>query len=232
MSRSAFSELRLAVLAAAAAALAVVTLAPAPTREGNPPSVDAAADPAPLATADPAPLATADLADSVFFVHTDSPTGDRYGSAFAVESDTGELLVTNVHVAGDAESVTVGPDRAQVEVGAPFAGRDAVRLDVDDLDVVALPRAPVPPIGAQVTVAGFPAKQFEARAGTLDAVQRRQWRGCTAEVLVLSTEAAAGMSGGVVLDVTGAAIALVAARDPVTGRTVAYPLDELDRAGC
>jgi len=67
-----------------------------------------------------------------------------------------------------------------------------------------------------------------ARAGHVVSVERRHGYGGTVDMLIVDVEAIPGISGGVVVDTEGRAVGLVAARDPETGDTVAYPLETVE----
>lgn len=155
--------------------------------------------------------------------------------ATAVLLDDGQRSVglTNQHVVAGSAEVTVQGVDDTVAVRGRIEGRDAVELDPDELrSAGAAPlRVGRPPsVGAGVTVAGFPGGSFRAMSGHVRAVERREGYGGSAEVLIVDVEAVPGISGGVVVDVTGRAVGLVAARDPLTGDVVAYPLSTLGPA--
>lgn len=155
--------------------------------------------------------------------------------ATAVLLDDGERTfgLTNQHVvAGSRKVLARGTDDA-VAVEGGVDGRDAAELDAGELEATGaepLPVGPAPVLGAGVTVAGYPGGRFRAMSGHVRAIEPRQGFGGVADVLLIDVDAEPGISGGVVVDVTGRAVGLVAARDPLTGDVVAYPLATLGPA--
>ena len=79
-----------------------------------------------------------------------------------------------------------------------------------------LEAGPRPVLGSRVMVAGYPDGRFLAAPGTVRSVEARQGYGATTEVMVVDVDAVPGISGGVVIDITGRAVGLIAASDPVT----------------
>lgn len=157
----------------------------------------------------------------------------RQGTVTMVDSGVGVLGLTNAHVVeggGELQVSGAGSGVSTATVLAYPIGRDAAEVDLGGLDVesgAALPLGPAPEEGDEVVVAGFPAGRWSARAGVVRSVERRHARGASSAVMVIDVDAARGISGGVVADAAGRAVGLVAARDPRTGFTVAYPLDEV-----
>ena len=160
---------------------------------------------------------------------------DRQGTVTMIELDGAEVGLTNRHVvAGAADVELVGPNggTATSPVGDAVPQRDAALVDVRPADVRALGATVLEPgpaaaVGATVVVSGFPDGVFSARAGRVVALEPRTDAGGVTDVLVIDVPAAEGISGGVVVDGAGRAVGLVAARDPETGFTVAYPLDSV-----
>ena len=158
---------------------------------------------------------------------------DRQGTVTMVDLDGTEVGLTNRHVvAGASETTLTGPNGATATspVGDVVPQRDAATVVVRPSDIRALGAAVLEPglaaaVDDQVVVAGFPDGVFSARAGRVVARERRTDLGGVTDVLVIDVPAAEGISGGVVVDSAGRAVGLVAARDPETGFTVAYPLD-------
>jgi putative serine protease PepD len=157
----------------------------------------------------------------------------RQATATVFDSTSGPRAVTNQHVVEGTTTVdSWDPSGAEVTLGVRrrVSGRDAALLDADALlgaGVEPLAVGPRPIVGSGVVVAGFPGGGFEARAGHVTAVERRQGFGGTVDMLIVDVEAIPGISGGVVVDGQGRAVGVVAARDPETGSTVAYPLDTI-----
>jgi hypothetical protein len=173
------------------------------------------------------------LQRSVLLVRANGCGTDRQATATVVERGGRTVGLTNQHVVAGAGEVAVDGMDEVVLVDGLVDGRDAAELDGQDLlDGGAEPLAvgPRPIVGASVLVAGYPGGTFEARPGVVRSVESRQGYGGTADVLLVDVEAVPGVSGGVVVDAAGRAVALVAARDPVTHEVVAYPLDVVGRA--
>ena len=138
------------------------------------------------------------------------------------------VVLTNRHVVAGT-GLAVADDGAWVGdlvVAGSVPRRDAVRLRAaGDLPAdAALEVGPMPEVGAPVVVAGYPGGGFMAAGGTVVAVERRHGYGGETPMLLVDVDAEPGLSGGVVLDAAGRAVGLVAARDPSTRDTVAYPL--------
>mgnify|MGYP001476152492 CR=1 FL=1 len=157
----------------------------------------------------------------------------RQATATLVDADGGPTALTNQHVvagAVDAEFTDGSGRPRSLDVTERVAARDAVHLDaapLEDAGVEPLPVGPRPIVGSRVMVAGFPGGAFQAHVGRIERVERRHGYGGTVDMLIVDVEAIPGISGGVVVDLQGRAVGLVAARDPETGDTVAYPLDTL-----
>jgi S1-C subfamily serine protease len=157
----------------------------------------------------------------------------RQGTTTLVEDEDGPMALTNQHVVlgtDEAELAARSGEVVEVPVRERVTDRDAVHLDpaalLDD-GVTPLPIGPRPIVGAVVMVAGFPGGGYQASVGHVERVERRHGYGGTVDMLIIDVEATPGISGGVVVDSSGRAVGLVAARDPETGDTVAYPLDTL-----
>jgi S1-C subfamily serine protease len=173
------------------------------------------------------------LRSSVTLVDASGCGESRQGTTTLLDTGNGPVALTNQHVvAGTDEATFAGADGESVPlpVTRRVSDRDAVHLDADalaDAGVQALPVGPRPIAGSAVMVAGFPAGGFEAKAGHVVRVERRHGYGGTVDMLIIDVQAIPGISGGVVVDAAGRAVGLVAARDPESGDTVAYPLDTL-----
>ena len=172
----------------------------------------------------------------VLEVHASGCGGDRQASATFVRDGSGrELLLTNAHVVRGAASVRVvladGSDAELAVLGA-VDGKDAALLDPSPLRGAATAAALGPSVGLgdPVVVAGHPAGSFRLDASDVVDVQRRAAYGSASDVLLVGAAAEGGHSGGAVMDAAGAVVGLVAARDPGTGRVVAYRIDELLKA--
>lgn len=179
------------------------------------------------------PEVQAQLRRSVRLVHAEGCGVERQATVTVLDRGGRTVGLTNQHVVAGASEVSVDGVAGQVEVRGPVLDRDAAELDGDSLLAgggAALRVGHRPSNGASVVVAGYPNGHFLAAAGTVRSIEQRQGYGATTDVIVIDAQAVPGISGGVVLDVTGAAIALVAARDPVTGDVVAYPLDVIGPA--
>lgn len=168
--------------------------------------------------------------DGVLLVEASGCGEQRQASATVVRGPAGDLLLTNAHVVRGSGTVTVrsgdGTVRTADVVGA-VVGRDAavLRLSDEGVGLDALPTAAAPGQGVPVAVLGYPAAAAEVRVGRVATVEVRSGYGGSSEVLVIDTPTGDGQSGGAVLDVAGNVVGLVAARDPSSGDTVAYPID-------
>ncbi len=160
----------------------------------------------------------------------------RQGTATLLDLPDGPMAVTNQHVVAGASHAVLddpGEDHADSDVTVRVADRDAVHLDptpFEDAGAQALPIGPRPVVGSSVMVAGYPGGAFRAGIGRVVQVERRQGYGGTVDMLIIDVQAVPGISGGVVVDAAGRAVGVVAARDPQTGDTVAYPVDALTGA--
>lgn len=157
----------------------------------------------------------------------------RQATAVLLDDGRRSFGLTNRHVVAGSDEVSLGDSDDTVPVRGRIEGRDAVELDGDGLRAVglaplALGSRPLP--GAGVVVAGFPAGRFRALSGHVRAIEPREGYGGVVDVMIVDVEAVPGISGGVVVDVTGRAVGLVAARDPATGDVVAYPITSLGPA--
>lgn len=156
------------------------------------------------------------------------------GSATFVRDSSGrELLLTNAHVVRGAQSVRAqlpGGDRVELSVLGALAGKDAALLDPEPLG-----RSGPDPAdqgvrvdtGDLVAVAGHPDGELGVEDAAVVDVQRRAGWGSASDVLLVDAQARGGHSGGAVLDTSGRVVGLIAARDPGTGRVVAYRIEEL-----
>jgi S1-C subfamily serine protease len=183
------------------------------------------------ATLDPGLAAT--VQESVVRVEVTGCGERRQGSATLVDASGRLRAVTNQHVVAGARVASFrdpGGAERPVDGRNRVLERDAARLDaaeLSDAGVPALPVGPQPVVGSGVVVAGYPGGRFRAETGRVVAVDRRQGYGGTVDMLIVDVEAMPGISGGVVVDGEGRAVAMVAARDPATGHTVAYPIDQV-----
>ena len=173
---------------------------------------------------------------SVMLVDSTGCGESRQGTTTVIDQPDGPVALTNQHVVAGtdvAEFSDVDGSSVDVPVRHRVSDRDAVQLDPGallDAGVVPLTVGPRPIVGSAVMVAGFPSGGFQARTGHIERVERRHGYGGTVDMLIIDIEAIPGISGGVVVDGDGRAVGLVAARDPETGDTVAYPLDTLSGA--
>lgn len=164
-----------------------------------------------------------------------SSCGERLqGSATLVRDGTGrERLLTNAHVVRGARRVQVvlaDGTRIDAAVRGSLVGKDAAVLDAGA--VVDAGGAPAETggraeVGDVVVVAGHPRGSFTIEGAAVADVQRRAGWGSASEVLLVGARAHGGHSGGAVLDTSGLVVGLIAARDPGTGRVVAYRIGEL-----
>jgi S1-C subfamily serine protease len=175
------------------------------------------------------------LRSAVLSVDSQGCGFDRQGTVSLVDLAGSPLAMSNRHVlAGATDAVVTLPDGGVVSlrVGGSVPDRDAAVLDPQDalatgLVAAALPVGPAPRVGEDVVVAGHPGGVFAAVSGRVIAVEDRVDDGGTVQVLVVDVPTAEGSSGGVVVDASGRAVGLVAARDPETGSAVAYPFSAL-----
>lgn len=175
------------------------------------------------------------LRSTVLPVNSQGCGFDRQGTVSLVDLAGSPLAVSNRHVlAGATDAVVTLPDGelVSVRVGGTVPDRDAAVLDPQDavssgLVSETLQVGPAPQEGDEVVVAGHPGGVFAASSGRVLAVEDRVDDGGTVRVLVVDVPTEEGSSGGVVVDASGRAVGLVAARDPETGSAVAYPFSAL-----
>lgn len=173
------------------------------------------------------------LQRSVLLVRSEGCGADRQATAVLLDDGRRRFGLTNQHVVAGSSEVSVRDTDDTVAVRGRIDGRDAVELDGDGLEAAGAEPLSVgapPVLGAGVVVAGYPAGTFRALSGHVRAMERREGYGGNADVMIVDVQAVPGISGGVVVDVTGRAVGLVAARDPLTGDVVAYPIGALGPA--
>jgi S1-C subfamily serine protease len=154
----------------------------------------------------------------------------RVGTVTVLAGDGGPVGLTNEHVVDDARSVALsGPGgNGSGAVDGAVDHRDAALVELSgSTDAAALPPGVRPRVGDEVLVAGFPGGRYEAEWGTVRRFEERVGRGGLTTVMLVDVQANPGLSGGAVLDRAGTMTGLVAARDPGTGWTVAYPVGEV-----
>lgn len=154
----------------------------------------------------------------------------RVGTVTVLGADSGPVGLTNEHVVRDATSVVLSGqgDALPVEVYGAVDHRDAALVELPGAaDTGPLAAGLRPRVGDRVLVAGFPGGRYEAEWGTVRRYEERTGRGSLSTVMLIDVQAHPGLSGGAVLDRTGSLAGLVAARDPATGWTVAYPSSEV-----
>lgn len=156
------------------------------------------------------------------------------GSATFVRDGAGrERLLTNAHVVRGATRVQVvlaDGTRIAVAVQGSLVGKDAAVLDagaVVDAGGVPAEVGSRAEVGEVVMAAGHPRGVFTLDGAAVDDVQRRAGWGSASEVLLVGAPAHGGHSGGAVLDTSGRVVGLIAARDPGSGRVVAYRIGDL-----
>lgn len=154
----------------------------------------------------------------------------RIGTVTVVRHGAESVGFTNAHVVQGTNEVELsgdpGGDRA--EVSGAVDHRDAAVVGLDAAAKAGgLPAGVRPLVGDRVLVAGYPGGRYHQEWGSVRGFDERMGRGGLTTVMLIDVEAEGGMSGGAVLDESGAAAGLVAARDPDTGWVVAYPLGEL-----
>lgn len=230
--RVGFGAILLATMLGACAGIGIHVLWPEVGAAGNAPAPEAQVEGAQLRRGDDGDVAPSHrLGAGVVLVEASGCGERRQASATVVQSSAGELILTNAHVVRGSGTVTVQAGDGTIwtaRVVGVIAGRDAAVLRVDDLTSLdAMPVAPTPGPGAPVAVVGYPAGRPEVRTGQVASIERRSGYGGSTDMLVVDTPTTDGQSGGAVLDPSGRAIGLVAARDPGSGDTVAYPIDAL-----
>jgi len=181
----------------------------------------------------PDPAVSSALQRSVLRVHASGCGQERQATVTLVRRADTVVGLTNQHVVAGTDRVDVDGVAGSVDVSGVVADRDVAEVDgavLSDGGAEPLEAGPRPVLGSRVMVAGYPDGRFLAASGTVRSVEARQGYGATTEVMVVDVDAVPGISGGVVIDVTGRAVGLVAASDPVTHDVVAYPLDAIGAA--
>jgi hypothetical protein len=154
----------------------------------------------------------------------------RVGTVTVLGAGDAPVGLTNQHVISDATSVVLSGqgDAQPVEVAGAVDHRDAALVELPGTaGAGSLGVGLRPQVGDRVLVAGFPGGRYEAVWGTVRRYEQRVGRGSLTSVMLIDVQAHPGLSGGAVLDRAGSVAGLVAARDPATGWTVAYPLSEV-----
>lgn len=157
----------------------------------------------------------------------------RQGTVTMIRTAAGPVGFTNAHVVRGAATATLsgaGLGVAEVPVGDYLAGRDIAEIILDPLEPSSeapLEIGGVVAAGDPVTTVGFPGGRWKVQQGSVVAIERRAGWGGNGEVMLVDVPAVEGTSGGVVVDVAGRAVGLIAARDPRTGHTVAYPMSDV-----
>ncbi len=174
------------------------------------------------------------FAGSVVALHASGCGVTRQGTGVLVRDVDGSVhLVSNAHVVAGSTTVrAVFADGTALDVAVlgSVRGRDAALMDPDGLlDAGAEPIdiGAVAGVGDRVSVVGFPAGQFRAEVADVQDEQLRAGYGSAAEVLLVGVAAEGGHSGGAVLDSSGDLVGLIAARDPGSGRIVAYRIGDV-----
>jgi len=176
---------------------------------------------------------------AVLAVEVDACGGRRRASATLVRGmGTSARVVTNVHVVRGATRVQLsdvvgGAPRGPAQLDGRWPGRDLAHLDAEravELGSRSLPVGPDPQVGDPVLVVGHPDGHQRADSGVVRSVELRSTDGVTSPAVIVSTPASGGHSGGAVVDTDGQLVAIVAARDPLTGETVAHPASALGAA--
>lgn len=166
----------------------------------------------------------ADITDSVLLVRSVDCVGrSRSGSAFSLELDGADTVVTNRHVVEDARSTVVqpldgGPGAQVREVLLATTADVAVLVLDDEAQPPTLPSGPAATLGQPILTVGFPGARPTLHEGRVDRVEPGR--------LLLALEVGAGASGSPVLDEEGRVVAQVFARTR-DGRGVATPVADV-----
>lgn len=169
----------------------------------------------------------ADLAASLRLVRSVDCVGRATsGSAFALETAGGTVLVTNRHVVDQARSTVVQP--LDASSGETVTG--VLLSSIADVAVLEVADGALPPplevgpagtVGQEVISVGFPGTRPTFREGRIDRVEPTR--------IVLGLEVAGGASGSPVLDQDGAVVGQVFARTS-DGRGLATPIELVEAA--
>lgn len=157
----------------------------------------------------------------------------RQGTVTMVRTAAGPLGLTNSHVVRGAGTATLSGARlgvATAPVVGHLAGRDVARIDLDPLEPPsAAPLEVGEPVhlGDPVITVGFPAGRWTVQQGRVVSIGRRGGWGGSGVVMVVDVPAVEGTSGGAVVDASGRVVGLIAARDPRSGNTIAYPMRDV-----
>lgn len=176
------------------------------------------------------------LGTAVVLVAAQGCGESRQATASVVRVGSRTVILTNAHVVRGSGTVAVqtgdGEWHEAVVLGG-VEGNDAAVLELSDPEVhlESMPVGPEPGTGTAVTTVGYPHGVGELRVGQVRSIQRRTGYGGTSRVMLIDALADHGESGGAVLDAFGRVVGLVAARDPSTGFTVAYPVSAVLATG-
>lgn len=157
----------------------------------------------------------------------------RQGTVTMLRTAAGPIGLTNAHVVRGAATITLsgaGLGVSEVPVADYVAGRDIAEIVLDPLGPA--PEAPLElggetVVGDRVTTVGFPEGRWTVQHGRVVAIEQSAVWGGNGKVMVIDVPAVDGTSGGVVVDEAGRAVGLIAAREPRTGNTVAYPMGDV-----
>jgi len=194
----------------------VTASAPATTARATPPAAD-----------ERIPAIVDRVASSVVAILVDTPQGQGEGSGVVIRE--GGVIVTNAHVVGDAQQVTVALRSGERMAGRVVASDERgdlalVRVDRDDLPVAEL--AEDGPVVGELAIAIGNPLGFESTvtAGIVSGLHRSVPSGGLTPALVdlVQTDAAIspGNSGGALVDGSGRIIGINVAYIPPQARAV------------
>lgn len=157
------------------------------------------------------------------------------GTGFVAAVGGRNVVATNHHIAGSATklSLVTGVGEIEVEVEKVSKSKDLAvaylsELQLDEINRPVLALAEPPPVASMLAISGFPrGRDLAVVNGTVQTTVPGAAYGFDAEVILANGVAVPGMSGGPILDETGAAVGVVAAVDRSTGLVVGVTAAEL-----
>lgn len=163
-----------------------------------------------------------------------SVCGSRSTGSGVVVADG--LLVTAAHVVGDATLVRI--DQGGITVTGEVLGvladeRDLAVIAVDAPMATPLPTAPVPGVGAPLTLVGYPdgGPRTVAVGGRVEVAPKVAALAGGGQIVGVDVGIEAGISGGPAVDETGTVVGIVVAKEVVTDTALVVATPDIASLG-